>query len=162
MGNTIRWTPEQLEAHNTRLIREASALLEKANVGSQTGLPDLMKKDKAIKRFQALGRLPKNRMNKTESAYADVLEQRRRCGQILDYQFHPANVRLADSTFYEIDFIVLVADMTVEIHEVKGGYTTEKGNMKIKLCAEALPWFRFLKVSRLPKQGGGGWQIEEY
>ncbi|HYD58940.1 MAG TPA: hypothetical protein VEC35_01200 [Noviherbaspirillum sp.] len=116
----------------------------------------------AVKRFQALGRLPKDRMNKTEREYSDKLEAQKAQGLIIDYKFHALRVRLADNTYYEPDFLVLHADMTVGIHETKGGFTTDKGQMKIKLCAEVLPWFRFFKCIKLPAKQGGGWKIEEY
>jgi hypothetical protein len=162
MGNAIRWTPERLEQHRQKLVQQTSGRAPATGAAQNDGLPDLLKKDRARQRFQALGRLPKNRMNKTEAAYAELLEQRRRIGQILDFKFHPMNVRLASHTFYEVDFLVITSDLVLEIHEVKGGYTTEKGGMKIKLCADALPWIRILKVSRLPKKDGGGWKEEEF
>jgi hypothetical protein len=49
--------------------------------------------------FQALGRLPKGRMNKTEREYADLLEERKRIGQVLWWKFHPFNVRLPTTRF---------------------------------------------------------------
>lgn len=122
----------------------------------------LVRQDSARKRFQALGRLPKDQMNKTEAAYSKVLEQRKLAGEILDWKFHPMNVRLAAGVFYEVDFLVLTADMQVQIHETKGGYTTDKGQMKIRLCADALPWFAMFKAKKLSAKDGGGWNIEEY
>lgn len=122
----------------------------------------LQAKDQAVKRFQALGRLPKGRMNGTEKAYSMRLEAMRQRGEILGWLFHPLRVRLADSTFYEVDFLVLQADMRIAIHEVKGGHTTDKGQIKIKLCAEVLPWFVFYKATKQPERRGGGWVLEEY
>ncbi len=116
----------------------------------------------AVKRFQALGRLPKDQKNKTEQAYADLLDLQKHQGLIIDWKFHPMNVRLAKNTFYEVDFLVLTSSLVVEIHETKGTFVTEKGQMKIKLCAEALPWFVFKKITRLPEKQGGGWAIEEF
>jgi hypothetical protein len=113
-------------------------------------------------RFQALGRLPKGSMNKTEAAYAEHLERERQAGRVIGYKFHPMNIRLADRTFYEVDFLVLHADMTLAIHEVKGGFTTDKGQTKIKVCAETMPWFRFFKCIKQAKKDGGGWKIEEF
>lgn len=113
-------------------------------------------------RFQALGRLPKGRMNKTEAAYAELLEQRKQTRQVLWWKFHPMNVRLADNTFYEVDFLVMAADGHLEIHETKGGHTTDKGQLKLKLCGEALPVFRMFKAIKQAKKDGGGWAIEEY
>lgn len=146
MSNAIRWTPEQLAAHNTRNSAAHKALRAAT----------------AVKRFQALGRLPKDQMNKTERAYAGVLNDHKLRGEVLDWKFHPMRVRLAENTFYEIDFLVVHGDRQLAIHEVKGGFTTDKGQMKIKLCAEALPWFRFIKASKQPKKLGGGWKIEEF
>jgi hypothetical protein len=146
MTKAIRWTPEQLDAH-----QERNAAAHKA-----------LKADVALKKFQALGRLPKDKMNKTERAYADLLEMRTSSGSIIDWKFHPMNVRLAANTFYEVDFLVIDASLRLSIHEVKGGYTTEKGQLKIKLCAEALPWFVFIKVSKQPAKLGGGWKVEEF
>lgn len=110
------------------------------------------------KRWQALGRLPKGTMNKTEAAYAQQIEAQRRAGLIHAWKFHAIKVRLADNTFYEVDFLVVAADMGLEIHEVKGGYTSDKGQLKIKLCAETLPWIRVFKATK----GRQGFVIEEY
>lgn len=112
------------------------------------------------KRWQALGRLPKGTMNKTEAAYASLLEDRRRAGFIHDWKFHAIKVRLADNTFYETDFLVVAANMGLEIHEVKGGFTSDKGQLKIKLCAETLPWIRIFKATKGRK--GEGFLVEEY
>lgn len=122
----------------------------------------LVAADAARKRYQALGRLPKGKMNDTEKAYSLRLEAMRQRGEVLGWLFHPIRVRLADATFYEVDFLVLHADMRIAIHEVKGGYTTDKGQLKIKLCAEVLPWFVFYKAIKQPEKLGGGWKLEEY
>ncbi|GLK92359.1 hypothetical protein GCM10008164_00950 [Achromobacter xylosoxidans] len=122
----------------------------------------LVAADAALKRFQALGRLPKDKMNNTEKAYSLRLEAMRQRGEVLGWLFHPIRVRLADATYYEVDFLVLHADMRIAIHEVKGGHTTDKGQLKIKLCAEVLPWFVFYKAVKQPESLGGGWKLEEY
>lgn len=115
-----------------------------------------------VKRWQALGRLPKGTMNKTEAAYAEELASQKATGKILDFKFHPMRIRLADNTYYEVDFLVLHADRSLAIHETKGGFTSEKGQMKIKLVAEIMPWFGMLKVTRLAKKDGGGWKVEDF
>lgn len=124
--------------------------------------PTKEKQSEGVKRWQALGRLPKGQMNKTEQAYAQRLEMLKHQGEILDWKFHPMNVRLAANTFYEVDFLVLHKDMAVAIHETKGEYTSEKGQMKIKIAAEALPWFRFYKCIKVAEKNGGGWKIEDF
>lgn len=115
-----------------------------------------------VKRWQALGRLPKGKMNQTEQAFAEYLNGLKWHGEILDWKFHPMRIRLADNTYYEVDFLVLGADMVLTIYEIKGGFTSEKGQMKIKLVAESLPYFRMVKASKLPKKDGGGWKLEEF
>ena len=120
------------------------------------------KQSDGVKRWQALGRLPKVEMNKTEQAYSQRLELMKRSGEIIDWKFHPMNMRLAKNTFYEVDFLVLHKDMTIAIHETKGEYTSEKGQMKIKLAAKAMPWFRFYKCIKVAEKNGGGWKIEDF
>lgn len=151
MSNALRWTPDQLQAHQARR-RPAGA----------RSTPASDAKPNPMARFQALGRLPKDQMNKTERAYSVLLEEEKRQGLVIDWKFHPMRIRLADNTFYEVDFLVLHADMRLAIHETKGGYTTDKGQMKIKLCAEVLPYFRMVKAIKLPAKQGGGWKREEY
>lgn len=146
MSNAVRWSPQQLAAHQARSNAATKAL----------------KAEQSMKRFHAIGKMAKDQMNKTERLYADRLDEQKRRGEIIDWKFHPMNVRLAANTFYEIDFLVLHGNMRLAIHEVKGGFTTEKGQMKIKLCAEALPWFDFIKATKLAKKAGGGWKLEEF
>lgn len=143
----MNWTAEDVAAAQARAKRPpASSSL------NQTGAA----------RFRALGRLPKGKMNKTEAAYAQRLESLKHSGAVIDWKFHPMRVRLAENTYYEVDFLVMHADMTLAIHEVKGGFTTDKGQLKIKLCAEVLPFFRMFKARKLPAKQGGIWAIEEF
>ena len=58
-------------------------------------------------------------MNRTEAAYAAVLKIRCLAGEILHYDYEPERLRLADNTYYVPDFRVLMADGTIEFHEVK-------------------------------------------
>lgn len=111
-----------------------------------------------VKKWQALGRLPAGTLNNTEKAFAAYLQERQAAGAILWWKAHPFNVTLAKNTHYRPDFLVLNADMSLVIYEVKGSYTSEKGQMKIKLCVEALPVFKVIKASRK----NGNWQFEEF
>lgn len=72
------------------------------------------------KTIQALGRLKAGQMNKTETAYAQELELRKRYGEIAWYRFEGIKLRLADNTFYTPDFAVMLANGQLEMHEVKG------------------------------------------
>lgn len=105
-------------------------------------------------RMQALGRLPKGQMNQTEAAYAAHLEARKQAGEVQGYWFEAWKLRLADSTFYSPDFIVLLADGQLQAHEVKG-FWTDDARVKIKVAAALHP-LAFVAV----KKAKAGWDFE--
>lgn len=113
------------------------------------------------KQIQALGRLKTGQMNKTESAYCQHLEMRKRAGEIVWYRFEGIKLRLADNTFYTPDFAVMLATGEMELHEVKGGFWTDDARVKTKVAADQYP-FRIIVVTVKPKKAGGGWNIEEF
>jgi hypothetical protein len=96
-------------------------------------------------------------MNKTEAAYARYLEARLVAGEILWYSYESMKFRLAGKTFYTPDFPVMLADGSMEMHEVKG-FWEEDARVKIKVAAELFP-FRFVGVQR---QGQTGWKFEVF
>lgn len=106
--------------------------------------------------YQALGRLKSGQMNQTEKRYSDRLELLKRAGEILWYEFEPANLRLADKCFYKVDFLVLTKDSALEVHEVKG-FLTDDALVKIKAAAEKFP-FKFIMVQYIKKQ----WEVREF
>lgn len=116
---------------------------------------------KGPKHFLALGRKPKSdgssRMNKTEAEWAERLELRRVAGDLLHWSFEPIKVRLADSTFYTPDFLVVLSSGELELHEVKGAFVMDDARVKFKVVAEHFParlvWAQKLK--------GGAWKVEE-
>ncbi len=111
------------------------------------------------KRF-ALGRLKTGEMNQSESAYAQVLELRRRAGEVAWFKFEGIKLRLADNTFYTPDFAVMLAAGELELHEVKG-FWGDDDRAKIKIAAALYP-MRFLAVTKALKRDGGGWAVEEF
>ena len=111
-----------------------------------------------LRRFQALGRLNPGAMNKTETAYAELLELRRLAGEILWWKFEPFKIRLADRTFYDVDFGVLAADGALQVHEVKGGFITDDAMVKVKVAAEHFPAAFFLCIKGKKSEP---WQIRE-
>ena len=92
-----------------------------------------------LQKMQALGRMPGRKMNKTEAAYARLLETQKYMGEILWWAFEPINIRLADNTFYKVDFLVLLADMRIEARETKG-FWTDDALVKFKVAANILPF----------------------
>lgn len=109
-----------------------------------------------MSRNYALGRLPAGQMNKTEAAYANELELRKRVGEIQWYSFEGIKLRLADNTFYSPDFFLMRADGTLECKEVKG-FWQDDARVKIKVAASMFP-FRFTAV----KKSKQGWEEEEF
>lgn len=108
----------------------------------------------------ALGRLPVGQMNKTEAAYAVLLEQLKVAGRIQWYRFEGLKLRLADKTFYTPDFAVMRDDGTMECHECKG-FWQDDARVKIKVAAEMYP-FRFMAAKQRAKKHGGGWEYEVF
>lgn len=110
--------------------------------------------------LRALGRLKTGTMNKTEAAYAATLDARRHAGEIAWFLFEGIKFRLADNTFYTPDFAVMLADGTLEAHEVKG-FWQDDARVKIKVAADRFP-IRFLAVQAQSKKLGGGWTVETF
>lgn len=114
-------------------------------------------------RHLALGRMKAGKQNNTEKAYGQVLELRKRAGEVLWYAFEGIKLRLADNTSYTPDFAVMLSDRTIELHEVKGapGIFTDDARVKVKVAAEKFP-FRFIVAYPRKKRDGGGWTFQEF
>ena len=104
----------------------------------------------------AHGRLPDQGMNKTEAAYDAHLWLLWHSGAILWHKFEAIKLRLADSTFYTPDFLVLPASGVLEVHETKG-FWRDDARVKIKVAASIYP-FRFIAVTK----DGANWKVEEF
>ena len=99
-------------------------------------------------------------MNKTEARYSAHLEMLRTANEIAWYKYEAIKFRLADKTFYTPDFVVMLPDGVIEIHEVKG-YWEDDARVKIKVAAETFP-FQFIAVTEQAKKLGGGYSTEEF
>jgi len=71
----------------------------------------------------AHGRPRVDRQNKTEAAYEAHLNLRKITGEVAWFQFEGITLKLGPDCRYTPDFAVLLADGTLELHEIKG---TEK------------------------------------
>jgi hypothetical protein len=110
--------------------------------------------------MQALGRLKTGTMNRTEEAYARHLQQRQQAGEVAWFKFEGVKLRLAANTFYSPDFVVMLSNNEIELHEVKG-FWQDDARAKIKIAADMFP-FRIVAVKVLAKKYGGGWAVEEF
>ncbi len=101
-------------------------------------------------------------MNSYEAAYAELLEIRRKAGEIEDYRFeeHRFVVGTKRCT-YTPDFFVILPCGLIEFHEVKG-FWRDDALVKIKSAAKQNPWFRFVAVQKVAKKRGGGWSEREF
>lgn len=89
-------------------------------------------------------------MNKWESMYDEELVQRKFAGEIQWFGYEAIKLRLAKATMYTPDFTVVLADGSVEFHEVKG-FWRDDARVKIKVAAEMFKWARFVVVTRRGK-----------
>ena len=106
-------------------------------------------------------------MNKTEKAYAELLEQMQIDGEIVDWAFEPITLKIGNSVRYTPDFLVQMHDGTIELHEVKacrkGGkfLSTDDSWVKLKIANTMFAHlFRFVRAGALAKADGGGWKHE--
>lgn len=104
------------------------------------------------RRFSAKGRTRKaGQMNKLETSYAAELERMRLSGEVFAWMYEPVGLRLADRCTYNPDFLVILADGTVEFHETKG-FWEEDALVKIKVAAQTFPFFVFRAFQWKSKQ----------
>jgi len=103
--------------------------------------------------YRALGRLPAGQMNRTEAAYAEHLELLKVSGDVLWWKFEGVKLRLAPSTFYTCDFMLLRRDGQIVMDEIKG-FMTDDAAVKIKVAASIYP-FQF----RIIRKSGSMWKI---
>lgn len=93
-------------------------------------------------------------MNRTESRYAQHLENERKAGHIQCWQFEAIRLRLAAYTFYNPDFLVEDTEGHLWILEVKG-YLRDDASLKYKAIQSKFPFFRFVMIHPHKK----GWDI---
>lgn len=97
------------------------------------------------------------KMNQTEAAFAEELELRKRCGEIIAWAFESVKFKIADDRcWFTTDFMVVESNTErgILFVDVKGGGPVEEDALvKIKVAATTYPMFRFAFATR----AGGGW-----
>lgn len=93
--------------------------------------------------------------SKWEAAYERHLEVLKRAGVIAGFRYEGLKVRLARRTWFTPDFLVILPDGTVEIHEVKG-FRRDDAMVKLKVAAELYACWRWFLVTR----ESSGWKVE--
>ena len=116
----------------------------------------------AKQRMQAKGRLPKGVMNATETRYAAHLDELKLAGDVVWWRFEPVKLLLAPLTTLTPDFMLMLADGAIELHDVKGAKAIYEDDAKVKMKVAAKDYpFVFRVVFPKAKKEGGGWLIEE-
>jgi hypothetical protein len=93
-------------------------------------------------------------MNKTEVQYAQHLKLRQHMNEVEWFAFDCVKLKMCAKTTYTPDFMVMLANGEIEMHEVKG-FWEDDARVKIKVCAELFP-FRFVAITK----GRDGWAYE--
>ena len=102
-------------------------------------------------------------MNKTEEAYADMLQARKLAGEVIDWKFEAVTFKLADDCRYTPDFKVTLASGEIEFVDAKGGGPIDpKSLVKVKCAAEKFFEFRFVIEQKRSKKNGGDWNRTEF
>lgn len=97
---------------------------------------------------------PREKMNGTESAFADYLDGRIQRGEIKRWDFEAMKFILADRTTYTPDFFVMLPDGRIEFYEVKG-FMRDDANVKLKVSASKFYMFKFYLVRKEKRE----WKI---
>ena len=103
-------------------------------------------------------------MNGLEDAYAQVLEARRRRGEISSWAYEATRFILSAAKIggrgrgssYKPDFLVTLLDGRHEFHECKG-FRRQAGIVRLKVAAALYPQFGWFFVTRAK----GSWKVEE-
>ena len=108
-------------------------------------------------------------MNKTESAYAAILDIRKVAGEIARYEFEAVTFKLAEGCRFTPDFMVVFPmkfpsnSREFEFIDVKGGGPVEDDALvKIKMAAKLFPEFGWAQEKKQKKRDGGGWLRREF
>ena len=158
----LRWTPEQLRAHQARTSGHGIAEPAAHRAASQAKKSAASASAGGKTRLQALGRLKDGEMNATEARYAAHLDAQKAAGDIVWWAFEAIKLKLAPNTHLTVDFFVMHADGRLVAIDVKGAkaIVTDDSRAKIKIAADKFPW-PFQLVYPQKKADGGGWDIEK-
>lgn len=95
-------------------------------------------------------------MNKTEARYERHLDVLRAAGQVRHWWFEGITLKLAHDCRLTPDFLVMLADGSLECHDVKGHFEDD-AKVKMRVAASLFP-FRFVAV----RATRGGWEEEDF
>ena len=102
---------------------------------------------------------PRKPPNRWEAEWGQLLDIRRMAGEIRSFAFEAITLRLAggEQAAYTPDWFVVMADGTMEFHEVKG-FFRDDARVKYKIAKGNFPMFKFRVVRKRKSKDGGGWE----
>lgn len=157
------WTEEDFARLQERKAkpRRAAAPRKQAAAGAEPAAPSEPAQTSKQK-LQALGRMAKGEMNKTELAFSQYLNVLLHNGDILWWKFEAIKLMLANNTSLTVDFAVMEASGLLVMIDVKGAkaIVEDDARVKMKVAARMFP-FVFRLAYPKPKKTGEGWDIEE-
>ena len=143
----MKATPEEVAHYEKLALERGGTVLRPGLADEAVASCRLDGETQVVEPLRGRGRVSQHepgRMNKTEAAHAERLELRKKAGEIAGYWFEAVKLRLADKTWLTPDFLVMLADGTLEFHEVKGGFVRDDSLVKLKVAASLYPLFRFV------------------
>ena len=150
----MRFSKSDVDDMKARMARSGLSSEKLAACVKAPRLGEALVAPSVAKALSPRGALPASGMNRTEAEYAQRLELRHHAGEVEWYAFEGITLKLAHDTRFTADFAVMLADGTVELHEVKG-FMRGDAAVKLKLAAELFPFPVF--VCRKTK---GAWLVE--
>ncbi len=102
-------------------------------------------------------KVPKPRMNGTETQFSLILEAQKRKGEIADYRFEAVTFRLGHDCRYTPDFFIIVSTDPLKIRfaEIKGRHVWDDAKVKFRVAKEANPWAEWQMWQKFPE----GWSL---
>src|ERR1700733_4163023 len=92
--------------------------------------------------------VPKSRYrSKLEEAYAAELDLQIRCGLVKFWGYESIRIMIADGLTYKPDFLVQMADGTIQVRETKG-FEREGDRKSFLMASVMLPCFLFRMIGR--------------
>lgn len=151
----MNWREFQAQENKRLSIKSNPDIPKSMSRQNETLLPSINLSTATVSR----ARHQAGQMNGLEKRYAQYLEVRRITGEIQRYMFEPLKIKLANATFYNPDFYVVMADGSIEIHETKGHWEDDS-RVKIKIAARMFPEIKFVGVQWLRRVKE--WKFEEF
>ena len=153
-GGSAKWSEKELREYESGRAERYS--------GSGTFLPATVKRTPVQSHSV-------DTMNKTEGAYADILEARRIVGEVQSWTLHGITVTLAPGCRYTPDFLVVLHDGSRQAIEIKAcdkdGRVLAHDDSIVKLKTAAAdpryryPWIRWKLAGR---HRDGSWVEKVY